>query len=282
MSGAPLISIIMPARNAAGLIAEAITSVLGQTWHNWELLVVDNNSEDGTSQVVRSFSDERITLIHEPRRGVGHARNAALIRMRGDLYCFLDADDRLPPTSLADRAELILADPKVHFADGPLVMFKPPGTPVRTIRPTFRGAPLPELLTLSGRCFLGPTWMIRRAPGAVPLFRTDMTHAEDLFYYMSIAHQGLYDHVDRPVLHYRVGHVSAMSDLDGLHQGYRQLIQGMRTLQPPPEEATIARAWDRIRSIMWRSYAKRGRFLATWKAYFEPAPDASAPEKISA
>ncbi len=277
MAKPPLISIIMPALNASAFIAEAIDSVLTQSWTEWELLVVDNGSTDDTTAIVRAYTDPRITLLHCGTRGVSLARNQALQQMRGEFYCFLDADDILPASSLADRATLLVNNASVFFADGAMRAFKTNDPCVWERTPTYRGpAPLQQLFSITGACFLGPTWMIRRTAGPVPLFRTDMTHAEDLLYYMSIAHHGAYDHVPHPVLHYRVGTASAMSDLDGLHRGYRQLMRAMHDLPIPPDEATLQQAWARIRSIMFKSYLKKGRFLAALSAWFGSRPDRPA------
>ena len=56
----PLVSIVLPTYNHANLIGEAISSVINQTYSNWELIIVDNNSVDNTSEVISEFKDERI------------------------------------------------------------------------------------------------------------------------------------------------------------------------------------------------------------------------------
>lgn len=281
MKNEPLISIVMPARNAAAFIHDAIASVLHQTWKNWELLVVDNGSDDDTAAIARSFNDPRIQLFHQAIRGVGHARNMALSRIRGTFYCFLDADDMLPPNSLADRAALLMENEAVHFADGGVQAFDERTSNIWTRSPRYRGpSPLHELYTISDSCFLGTTWMIRRSSDTVPLFDTGMTHAEELFYYMSIAHKGAYDHVSRPVLLYRISPGSAMSDIVGLHKGYRQLVAGMNHLPSPPNDSELQYAWGRIRKIMWRTYLKRGMPLAAFRAFFESRPKPGPAPKI--
>jgi len=273
MENEPLISIVMAARNAADHIQEAIGSVQAQTWRNWELIVVDNASTDATAFLVQQYKDPRIRLLHQATKGVGHARNTALAIITGEFYCFLDADDELPPSSLADRATLLLADPAVHFADGPTQAFNASTKNLWTRSPSYSGpAPLTELFSISSRCFVGVTWMIRRSDGLVPLFRTDMTHAEDLLYFMSIAHAGAYRHTTKPVCHYRVGHVSAMSDLHGLHKGYRQLVLAMPDLPVPPTNETLRLAWKKIRRILWKSYLKRGKIRSSIAVMLEGCP----------
>lgn len=269
----------MPVRNGADTIAASIGSVLEQTWPHWELLVVDNGSTDGTASELMVFCDPRIRLLEEPQAGVGPARNKGLEAMRGDFFCFLDADDLLPTDSLAARMEPLLRDPSVHFVDGGIEAFNGDGQVLWTRTPSFSGAPLTELMTLRGRCFVGNTWMVRRIAGTTPRFRPEMSHSEDLYFYMTIAHQGRYVALQHPVLRYRVGHRSAMSDLAGQHQGYRDLVQAMRALEPPPSEARITAAWKAGMRVMARTYLRNGSPVRALRAWSEPVP---APSKISA
>ncbi len=75
-SHAPLISIVIPTYNRADLIPKAIQSVLNQTYQNWELIIVDNFSEDGTKEVVEFFKDSKISMLFIPRTGsVAASRN---------------------------------------------------------------------------------------------------------------------------------------------------------------------------------------------------------------
>lgn len=96
-----LVSIIMPAYNAEKYIADAIKSVLKQTYPHFELIIVDDASQDRTVEIVRSFNDERIKLIcHETNKGPGGARNTALEAARGRWITVLDADDWYLPNRL--------------------------------------------------------------------------------------------------------------------------------------------------------------------------------------
>lgn len=94
-SDGELVSVIMPAWNREATIAGSIGSVLAQTYVNWELLVTDDGSVDGTADVVRTFvdSDPRVRLVTRPHEGVSAARNAALKEARGSYVAFLDADN---------------------------------------------------------------------------------------------------------------------------------------------------------------------------------------------
>ena len=97
----PKVSVVIPTRNRARVLVRAVRSVLGQTCGDFELLIVDDASTDGTGDAVRRFDDPRIVLIrHEVNRGVSAARNSALDRAAGAFVAFLDDDDEWLPEKL--------------------------------------------------------------------------------------------------------------------------------------------------------------------------------------
>lgn len=98
----PLVSIVMPTYNRAKVIGNAIKSIISQTYSNWELIVVDDNSQDETSQVIESLSEARIKYIRlHQNAGVSHARNVALKASRGGFVAYLDSDNTWDPRFLS-------------------------------------------------------------------------------------------------------------------------------------------------------------------------------------
>lgn len=266
--GTPLISIIMPVRNAAPFIAEAIASVLAQTWAEWELLVVDNGSDDDGPAIVKGFNDPRITLLLEPEAGVSRARNKALDHARGSYLCFLDADDMLPPESLRTRAAMLQADPALMFVDGAvLIMDKDMRNTLREHRPTYRGPALPALMRIDPGCFFGNTWMIRRPVPDSIRFPTHMRISEDLAYYLRHAHRGSYAHTNGTVLHYRTGHRSSTTDHAAVIASYWQVLDLVTDLEPSPLPADIRALQLRVRGIMVRDHLKHFRFNEALRAW---------------
>ena len=99
-----LVSIIMPAYNCVDYIAESIRSVQNQSYRNWELIVADDNSTDGTVDTVRSMAadDNRIHLLEtDINLGPAAARNRAINAAQGDYIAFLDSDDIWYPDKLS-------------------------------------------------------------------------------------------------------------------------------------------------------------------------------------
>ncbi|MEO8590475.1 MAG: glycosyltransferase family 2 protein [Flavobacteriales bacterium] len=266
----PLVSIIMPSHNAEPFIGEAIASVLAQDYLNWELLIVNDASTDGTARVVAEFTDPRIRVFHlRVNVGVSRARNVALDNVRGTILCSFDSDDVLPAGSLSARAAVLEREPDVDIVDGQVIVLDHDMKEVlRIFKPDFDGEPLNELITLSGKCFFGPTWMIRWGPGEPLRFCTELSHAEDLLFYISYSKGKRYKAVPHPVLHYRVTGSSAMSRSDGLERSYRYLDRWLRA-RPDLANASQVREFEkRWRGIMFRTWLKAGKPLAALRARF--------------
>lgn len=97
----PLVSVVVPTYNRSGLVGRAIRSVLAQSFQDWEMLVIDDASEDDTEEVVAGFSDSRIRYIqHATNQGGSAARNTGIREARGTYIAFLDSDDTWLPSKL--------------------------------------------------------------------------------------------------------------------------------------------------------------------------------------
>ena len=98
----PLVSVIIPAFNAAEYIRQTLNSVLAQTYQAMEVIVVDDGSSDATGAIVEEFvkKDARVQLVRQSNAGVGAARNTAIRMARGEYIAPLDADDIWFPEKL--------------------------------------------------------------------------------------------------------------------------------------------------------------------------------------
>ncbi len=254
-----LVSIIMPAYNSAQFIGEAINSILNQDHKEWRLIVINDGSRDETSEIVKGFDDERIRYFVQSNRGVSAARNLGLKKMRGEYFCFLDADDVMPKDSLKTRLAIFQNQPDISFVDGAVVYVKDDMTPTgKQFIPSFKGYPYNELLQLSGSCYFGNTWMIKKEAGVYYRFSEEMSHAEDLFFYLTISKNKKYTYTNSPILFYRERKNSAMKDLAGLDHGYFNLLRKVRK-ELHPDPATIKVLKKRIMRIMFLSHLFDGR-----------------------
>ena len=110
-NNSPQITVLMPAYNAAKYIGEAIASVLGQSFADFELLIINDGSTDATEMIIRSFSDERIRLINQTNQGVSAALNMGLMNAEAELIARFDADDICLPGRLRKQYEFMTANP---------------------------------------------------------------------------------------------------------------------------------------------------------------------------
>lgn len=112
----PLVSIVLPTYNRAGLIGETIQSVIGQTYTHWELIVVDDGSEDDTESVVTGFAHNQIRYTRISHTGrLGAVRNCGIKLAKGDYIAFVDSDDLWRPDKLAFQLSLSRQYPQASF-----------------------------------------------------------------------------------------------------------------------------------------------------------------------
>lgn len=102
-----LFSIVIPLYNKEGQIANTLRSVFTQTCTDYEIVIVNDGSTDGSAAAVEAIGDPRIRLIHQQNAGVSAARNRGIVEARGQYIALLDADDEWKPEYLATIAELI-------------------------------------------------------------------------------------------------------------------------------------------------------------------------------
>ena len=118
MENQPLISVIMPCYNMEAFVADSIRSVIGQSYPNWELLITDDASTDGTVDILKAFceQDQRILIEAKERNsGIADTRNRCIQRAQGRFLAFLDADDLWHPDKL-ERQLRFMTDKNIGFS----------------------------------------------------------------------------------------------------------------------------------------------------------------------
>ena len=125
----PLVSVVINVLNGAATLSEAIDSVLTQTFDDWELIVWDDGSSDGSSDILIHYSDNRIRYARsEVQVPLGRARQRAIDLARGEWIAFLDQDDVWLPHKLERQMALASDRPDVALIYGRTVRFYPSGT----------------------------------------------------------------------------------------------------------------------------------------------------------
>lgn len=200
---AALVSVIMPCRNGAKTLGQAIDSVLKQEYEHLELIIIDDGSEDESRAIIKAYQslDSRIIgLFNEVGGGVASARNQGLAEAKGRFVAFLDCDDYWLPGSLGSRVECCLReDAKIVY--GPYLRLLPRGQMVF--------APVPPRLTLGHlltRNYIGNLTGLFDAKYFGAVGQRSMPH-EDYIMWCELLRQGgsaTATNLDRPLGVYRV------------------------------------------------------------------------------
>ena len=111
----PEVSVIMAVRDGGAFLAEAIASIRAQSFPDWELIVVDDGSTDGSDGVLQAAarSENRLRVIRQERLGLVAALNRAVAEARGEFLARMDADDRAHPERLGRQRAFMAAHPEV-------------------------------------------------------------------------------------------------------------------------------------------------------------------------
>jgi hypothetical protein len=204
--GRPRVSVVMPAYNAEPFVAEAVASVLSQSFDELELIAVDDGSTDGTRRTLASFDDPRLIVVeHGHNRGLVDALNTGLEHARGELIAIQNADDVSLADRLAEQVALFDADPDLVVVGSAYELIDDTGASIG-----LKGNPLSDFeirwKALFATPFGHPTVMFRtdvlRRNGL--RYVHDLLHAEDYALWSALLEHGKGANVSRPLVRYRV------------------------------------------------------------------------------
>ncbi|MEL7505515.1 MAG: glycosyltransferase family A protein [Cyanobacteria bacterium J06554_6] len=158
----PTVSVVIPAYNAMAYLPEALSSVLCQTFKNYEVIIVNDGSIDQIVEWAAALTDVRIRLLSQENRGLAGARNTGIRESRGRYLAFLDADDCWHPTKLARQVELLEQRPEVGVVYTWMKLINSDGVPTgRTVKNRTEGRIWSQLI-LRNCVGSGSTPMVRR------------------------------------------------------------------------------------------------------------------------
>lgn len=178
-----LVSVIIPVYNGERYLADAIESVLAQTYRPIQLVVVDDGSEDGTAEIARSFRE--VKYIYQANQGHAAAMNAGIRAARGEFVAFLDADDLWTPNKLSVQIDYLHKHPHVGCVIAKMQNFVEPGTepPSRITR----DLALTEYAALQ----VGALVARRTVLEQIGAFDTTYDHAKDVDWFVRAREAGI-------------------------------------------------------------------------------------------
>lgn len=160
----PLVSVIMPAYNAEKFIAEAIESVLKQTYNNWELIIIDDCSTDDTLKIIQSYTDERIKVFcNAENKGVAETTNKAISICDGKYIALLDDDDIAENSRLSLQVDFLEQHPDIDILGGRITLVNDTGDIISyEYQPRNNPKYIKAVLLFSNLDFANSTAMIRK------------------------------------------------------------------------------------------------------------------------
>jgi glycosyltransferase involved in cell wall biosynthesis len=206
----PEVSVCIPTYNSAPYLRQAIESVLGQEFGDYELIVCDDASTDATPELCRSYRDPRLRYLrYEENAGQAGNFNRCLREARGEFLTLLHADDYFLPGFVTDRVRRLKERPELGFVFGAVQMVDAEDTPLSVSQrwPDDRFFQPGELLDslLLGCIVSPPSLMVRRACAeAAGLFRTDLTWGHDWEWALRLAERAAACYASKPLAAYRV------------------------------------------------------------------------------
>ncbi len=202
----PLISVVMPVYNAGAYLLSAIASILEQTCRDWEMLCVDDGSNDGSGTMLDWFAtqDERIRVVHQANAGIVAALNHGCQLAKAPLLCRMDADDVALPGRLQQQLNYMRSNPSCTVVGGAILEMDSAGDPLAISRLSAEHDQIVEQLLNRRTGHFHPTTMFRaEAFEAVGGYRSQYQWVEDHDLWLRMAQRGRLANVRDVVLCYR-------------------------------------------------------------------------------
>ena len=256
----PRVSVIIPTYNRAGLVREAVASVLAQTYRDFEIVVVDDASSDGTGAALAEWREVQV-IRHPHRRGVSAARNTGIRAARGEWLALLDSDDLWLPEKLARQMAYLLARPGLWLCQTDETWVR---RGARVNKPvSHRKVEGRIFLPSLARCVVSPSAVIlhRKLIEAHGGFDETLPAAEDYDLWLRLTWRYEVGLVDEPLVIKRGGHADQLSRQWGLDRWRIQAL--VKLLQEPDLPESYAQAARRTLAAKCAIYAqgcdKRGK-----------------------
>ena len=245
----PRVSVVMTVFNGQAYLREAVDSLLGQTFSDFELIVIDDGSTDQTREILQAYAkrDDRVRVTSRPNTGVVRAANEGIARARGQYLARMDADDISEPQRFAVQVAYLDTNPDCVLVGSRVRIIDPYGSPVALSGQKLSHEEIErELLTTGGGwAVVQPSAMMRlaavREAGG---YRGSVNMSEDHDLFLRLAERGKVVNLPEPLLRYR-RHYKSLN-----HTQYESARQVKET-------------------ILRQAFERRGlAFPADWK--FEP------------
>lgn len=264
VNASSIVSVIIPSYNRARFLGRAIQSILDQTYRNFEILVIDDGSTDGTRDVAESFG-KVVRYVYQPNSGVSAARNHGIRIARGDYLAFLDSDDEFLPTKLEKQIAYLETHSRVGMVySSYLILDEVTHQSYPSRQPLLSGWVFRELLL---RCMWAPlttpTVMLRKVVlECVGLFDETMHLAEDIDLWCRVARRFEIASLPEPLsrIHRHAGNISGNTDPERNLAVWLYIVEKIFQENDQLDPIYKRRLYARIYRETWSSMLYRGKY----------------------
>lgn len=243
----PMVSVIIPAYNAADFLPDAIASVKQQTFSDWELLIINDGSTDDTVEIVREYQkgNDQIHLINQPNQGVSTARNRGVEASQGQIIAFLDADDQWCSDKLDQHLKHLQSNPHVGVSFAQVEILHQTGESTGQISSSRLTHLQPEYFLSENPTSTTSNWVIRKEVFIqVGGFCPEMSYSEDLEWLIRVRCTTDWQiaGINQVLTRYRTSSGGLSSQLYRMEAGWNQLVDRARIYAPQLVERHFALA----------------------------------------
>jgi len=200
----PLVSVVLAVHDGEAYLAAAIESVLGQTYSNLELIVVDDGSRDASAALAASYTDRRVRVVRNERNlGLVASLNRGIELAGGEFIARMDADDVAAPQRLELQVRRMTGDPGLAVLGTDITYADATGNVVGRPRSLPSGPALVRWRLLRGTCLYHPTVMVRRAALGGERYSARHIHAEDYDLWLRLSRHHRLDNLPQSLLLHR-------------------------------------------------------------------------------
>lgn len=257
----PRVSIIIPTHNRQAFVLEAVESIFAQTYEDYELIVVDDGSADGTGEAFKQYGD-RLRYLYQKNQGVSAARNNGLALAQGEFIAFLDSDDLWLPKKLAIQVAYMDQHPRAQICYTDEIWIRR-GKRVNPKKrhAKYSGKIYPYCLPL---CIISPSSaLVRRALfEQIGTFDPGLPVCEDYDLWLRVAARFPVFFIPQRLIVKRGGHPDQLSRQHWGNDRYRVMalakILELGVLPPELRELTIQELHRKVR-VLINGYLKRGK-----------------------
>lgn len=210
--GFPKVTVLMAVYNGEKFLRPSIESVLSQTYADFEFLIIDDASSDGTLEIINSYKDPRIRIIcNEKNQGTGFSRNKGILNSKGEYIAVLDADDIMYPERIAKQVLFLDEHPEIVLIGGAYDVIDQEGRWVQAIFHPTESIVIRWKLLFNNPIATSTTMFRKYAALEVGGYDQNLRIAEDYAFYVKLAEKYLISQIREKISAYRINTVGLTS-----------------------------------------------------------------------